>query len=192
MLNVVASSQFSRRSSQVEWSKLELDAYHETGHVVMMAACGFKPVRVYIEGSEGEGKAFAEELPEPKNATEVEHLLRCGILCAAAGGAAEMLLNFKRRPQDGCRPPWMGTDQEKITGFLKTLGIHSVESEEFVKGVACVYLRNRAAYVEKIAHLLMERRSLQGTELSDLLDGVPTLDDVEWNVFKQRLQETSV
>lgn len=176
----------------MELSKLELDAYHETGHVVMMAACGFKPERVYIEGSEGEGKAFAEELPEPKDAAELEHLLRCGILCAAAGGAAEMLLNFKRRPQDGCRPPWMGTDQEKITGFLKTLGIHSVQSEEIVKGLACAYLGARLEYIENVAHLLMERRSLQGPELLDLLHGVPTLDDVEWNVFKQRLQETSV
>lgn len=171
----------------MEWSKLELDAYHETGHVVMMAACGLKPGRVYIEGSEGEGKAFAKDLPEPKDAAEVEHLLWCGILCSAAGGAAEMLLNLKRPSQAGCRPPWMGTDQEKITGFLKTLGIHSVKSEEFVKGVACVCLSTRAAYVENIAHLLMERRSLQGTELSDLLQGVPPLDDAEWRVLKEHI-----
>jgi hypothetical protein len=90
-------------------SKLELDAYHETGHAVMMAACGFTVERVYIQGREGEGKALAAELAEPKDAAGWEHLLWCGILCAAAGGAAEMLLSFRRPPQEAYRPPWLGT-----------------------------------------------------------------------------------
>lgn len=46
----------------MELSKLELDAYHQTGHAVMMAACGFTVERVYIQGSEGEGKSLAAEL----------------------------------------------------------------------------------------------------------------------------------
>lgn len=173
----------------MEWSKLELDAYHETGHAVMMAACGFTAERIYIEGSEGEGKAFAAELPEPRDAAELEHRLWRGIVCAAAGGAGEMLLHFKRPPHEGCRPPWIGTDQEKITGFLGMLGIHSVESERVVKGVTCAFLSARLTYIEKVAQLLMERRSLQGHELLDLLHGVPPLSDYEWTVLKQRLQE---
>jgi muconolactone delta-isomerase len=148
-------------------------AYHEAGHQVVANALGV-PVRgVDIANSGGrayDGLRFTQYVPETMSAAEWTRF-RAKALILMAREAAERALY----EQEGDSIPlalWSGPDREEMWAHLNqvfgNLPTYEYAPDQVLKAADAMVLQ-RWSQVVRVAHALLERKSLRGSDVIALL-----------------------
>jgi ATP-dependent Zn protease len=129
-------------------------AYHEAGHAVIAGALGYK-VRLVIIDPNGGGECQCDDPPEEERERKI-------MLCFA-GPAAQ------RKHEPGSWKGWHGNDDyRKAVELVQGLGVSDERLNALIRETHGLVERHWAR-IERFAHVLLERGTLQAGEIDALL-----------------------